>query len=105
MREFIFAIDLLLISKLRDNIKILDCCAGNGNFPAYISLKTDVTNIWANEINPKRLTNLISYFEGKINIINKDFNDLVSYEFIEINDIDEILKNNDIKIITKEETY
>lgn len=57
----------------RDNIKILDCCAGNGNFPAYISLKTDVTNIWANEINPKRLTNLISYFEGKINIINEDF--------------------------------
>ena len=50
-------------------------------------------------------TKTIDYILKDTNIINKDFNDLVSYEFVEINDIDEILKNNDIKIITKEETY
>ena len=30
----------------RENIKILDCCAGNGNFPAYICQKTSLSNIY-----------------------------------------------------------
>ena len=41
----------------RKEIKILDPCAGNGNFPAYLALKTAVKNIYCNEINPIRYDN------------------------------------------------
>lgn len=57
----------------RENIKILDPCAGNGNFPAYLALKTELSNIVCNEINPKRINNLSHYFDNKITITNKDF--------------------------------
>lgn len=57
----------------RENIKVLDCCAGNGNFPAYISLKTSPSNIYCNEINPIRLQNLWGYFGETVNIIKQDF--------------------------------
>lgn len=57
----------------RENIKILDCCAGNGNFAAYAALKTSPKNICCNEINPVRLKNLREYFGESINILEQDF--------------------------------
>lgn len=58
----------------RNQIKILDPCAGNGNFPAYLILKTDSENIYCNEINPIRFNNLQKYFEGtNIHLLNEDF--------------------------------
>ena len=41
----------------RENIRILDPCCGNGNFGAYCQYKTDLDNIWFNELNPKRYNN------------------------------------------------
>ena len=41
----------------RKNIKILDACCGNGNFGAYCQFKTDINNIYFNDINDKRLEN------------------------------------------------
>ena len=56
------------------NIKILDPCAGNGNFPAYLALKTSLDNIYCNEINPTRYNNLSVYFQDtKIHLLNQDF--------------------------------
>jgi SAM-dependent methyltransferase len=43
---------------LRNNIRILDPCAGNGNFGAYARFKTNPDNIWYNELSVKRLNNL-----------------------------------------------
>lgn len=57
----------------RKNIKILDPCAGNGNFPAYLETKTDSYNIYANEISELRLKNLREYFGERIHIYNNDF--------------------------------
>ena len=57
----------------RESIKILDPCAGNGNFPAYLALKTDLSNIFCNEINPIRVKNLKKYFDNKITVTEKDF--------------------------------
>ena len=39
------------------SLKILDPCAGNGNFGAYCQFKTDINNIWFNDINTIRLSN------------------------------------------------
>ena len=59
---------------LRKNIKILDPCAGNGNYPAYLALKTDLKNIYCNEISPVRYANLYKYFENTdINLMSVDF--------------------------------
>ena len=41
----------------RKDIKILEPCAGNGNFGAYCKFKTSVDNIWFNELNEKRFEN------------------------------------------------
>ena len=57
----------------RDNLKILDCCCGNGNFHAYISNKTDLNNLYFNEINEKRIQNLKSFFGENIKVTNRDF--------------------------------
>lgn len=57
----------------RSDIKILDCCAGNGNFPAYIATKTSPSNIYCNEINPARLANLREYFGESTHILEQDF--------------------------------
>ena len=48
----------------RSQLKVLDPCAGNGNFPAYLALKTETSNIYCNEISPIRYTNLSNYFEN-----------------------------------------
>lgn len=44
----------------RKNLKVLDPCCGNGNFGAYCALKTDMKNIWFNEINPIRMANCVA---------------------------------------------
>lgn len=41
----------------QENIRVLDPCCGNGNFGAYAMFKTDIKNIYFNEINKKRLQN------------------------------------------------
>jgi predicted RNA methylase len=56
-------------------LKILDCCAGNGNFHAYISTKTSIENLYFNEINEKRIENIKKYFGNNINLTRKDFLD------------------------------
>ena len=55
------------------NIKILDSCCGNGNFHAYAITKTNLKNLYFNEINEKRIKNLKEYFGENINFTNKDF--------------------------------
>lgn len=57
----------------RKNIKILDCCCGNGNFHGYISTKTNLNNLYFNEINPSRIANLKNYFGKNINLTTQDF--------------------------------
>ena len=52
----------------RKNIKILDCCCGNGNFHGYISTKTNLNNLYFNEINPSELPILKIILE-KISIL------------------------------------
>lgn len=59
----------------RKNLKILNPCAGNGNFGAYCSTKTDKNNIWYNEINPIRYNNCKNLLKPK-NIQNKNFFEL-----------------------------
>lgn len=58
----------------RPDLKVLDPCAGNGNYPAYLALKTDTNNIYCNEISPIRYNNLCEYFSGTdVHFLNKDF--------------------------------
>lgn len=57
----------------RRKIKILDSCCGNGNFHSYIRTKTDLKNLYFNEINEKRITNLKEYFGANVNITIQDF--------------------------------
>lgn len=57
----------------RDSISILDPCAGNGNFPAYLVTKTSIKNIQMNEINPIRVKNLREYFNNEANVTEIDF--------------------------------
>jgi len=53
------------------NIKVLDPCAGNGNFGAYCILKTNEKNIWFNELNEKRYSNCKSIINPS-NLFNKN---------------------------------
>ena len=57
----------------RNNIKIFDSCCGNGNFHSYIRTKTDLNNLYFNEINKERIKNLKKYFGSEINLTKKDF--------------------------------
>ncbi|MDR3290094.1 MAG: class I SAM-dependent methyltransferase [Rickettsiales bacterium] len=56
-----------------DNLKILDCCCGNGNFHSYINFKTELKNLYFCEINKKRIQNVREYFGKNINLFEKDF--------------------------------
>lgn len=52
----------LMLDYLPDNfwsndIKVLDPCCGNGNFGAYCMFKTNLNNIWFNDINNNRIQN------------------------------------------------
>lgn len=55
------------------NLKILDPCSGNGNFHAYIALKTDLNNLYFNDINKKRIENMKIFFGENINYTEMDF--------------------------------
>lgn len=57
----------------KEGLKILDPCAGNGNFHAYITTKVDLKNLWFNEINEKRIGNIKKIFGKSVNVIEKDF--------------------------------
>lgn len=59
----------------KENIKILDPCAGNGNFPAYINEKikdNPTASLYLNEINPQRIQYIKEFFSG-INLSQMDF--------------------------------
>lgn len=57
----------------RASLKILDPCAGNGNFPAYLVTKTSLSNITMNEPNENRVRNLLRYFGRDAHIMLRDF--------------------------------
>lgn len=54
------------------NIKVLDPCAGNGNFYAYCMFKTNPENIWNNDINEVRLQNFKKIL-NPTHVTKKDF--------------------------------
>lgn len=56
----------------RKNLKILEPCAGNGNFGAYCKFKTNIDNIYFNELNIKRYENCKKLLKPK-NIKHEDF--------------------------------
>lgn len=57
----------------KENLKVLDPCAGNGNFHAYIQTKTDLKNLVFNDINEKRLVNVRRLFGAQAKITKQDF--------------------------------
>lgn len=57
---------------IRKNLKILDPCAGNGNFSAYCKFKTNIDNIYSNELNVKRFENCKKLLKPK-HIKHEDF--------------------------------
>jgi tRNA1(Val) A37 N6-methylase TrmN6 len=57
----------------KNDIKVLDPCCGNGNFHAYIKTKTDINNLYFNEINQLRIDNIYKYFGNNINLTQRDF--------------------------------
>lgn len=54
------------------NLKILEPCAGNGNFGAICKFKTNINNIWFNELNIKRYENCKKLLKPK-HINHDDF--------------------------------
>ena len=56
----------------RKKLKILEPCAGNGNFGAYCKFKTNIDNIWFNELNEKRFENCKKLLRPK-KIKHEDF--------------------------------
>lgn len=58
----------------RKKVKILDPCCGNGNFGAYCRFKTNIDNIWFNELNIKRLENCKKLLKPKNNLHEDFFN-------------------------------
>ena len=56
----------------KENIKVLDPCAGNGNFGAYCMTKTSIDNIWFNELSKLRYENCKNIL-NPVHIDNKDF--------------------------------
>lgn len=64
----------------RENIKVLDPCAGNGNFGAYCMTKTSIDNIWFNEINKIRYDNCKRILNPK-HMQSKDFFEITEKEW------------------------
>lgn len=56
----------------KKNIRVLDPCAGNGNFGAYCMTKTSLDHIWFNEISEIRNNNCKKILNPK-HMSNKDF--------------------------------
>lgn len=57
----------------RKNLEILDPCAGNGNFHAYISHFTPLQNLVFNEINDDRIRNIRKLFGQGARVTRQDF--------------------------------
>ncbi|NCP98224.1 methyltransferase [archaeon] len=69
----------------REVIKVLDPCSGNGNFGAYCKVKTNIDNIYFNELNPQRYLNCKALLNPK-NISNLDMFSIVeNYDLIMAN--------------------
>ena len=81
----------------QDNLKILDCCCGNGNFHAYIGTKTPLKNLYFNEISEKRIENVYKYFGKNINLTKKDF-----LQFEEVEEWDMIVANPPYAMFTED---
>ena len=62
----------------RNSLKILDPCCGNGNFGGYCKFKTNLNNVWFNDINSMRLKNCKKILNPK-NITNHDALTIKSY--------------------------
>ncbi len=72
----------------KKDLKILDCCSGNGNFHGYIQQKTGISNLYFNEINKKRIKNCKHIFGNEINMSQEDFlvmDDKIKYDLIVAN--------------------
>ena len=72
----------------RKDLKILDSCCGNGNFHAYLWTKTNLKNLYFNEINKTRIHNLKRLFKYKINSTENDF-----LEFEDVETFDLVVAN------------
>ena len=57
----------------RKCVEVLDPCAGNGNFHAYIRNFVPLENLTFNEINPARIANIRRLFGDKVQVTKKDF--------------------------------
>ena len=57
----------------RKDIKVLDPCAGNGNFHAYLLRKTAFENLYFNEINEMRVENIKRIFGPGAKVSLEDF--------------------------------
>lgn len=73
----------------KKNLKVLDPCCGNGNFGAYAMFKTNIKNIYFNEVNQKRLENCKKIL-NPLHISNYDF---LSIETSKLNNFDLIMAN------------
>lgn len=57
----------------RKDLKVLDPCAGNGNFHAYLLRKTSFENLYFNEINKIRVDNIKKIFGSRAKVSLNDF--------------------------------
>lgn len=57
----------------RDGLRILDPCAGNGNFHAHIRGFAPMSSLFFNEINEHRISNIKSMFGREAKISKRDF--------------------------------
>lgn len=62
----------------KQKIKVLDPCCGNGNFGAYCQFKTNINNIWFNDINKTRIANCKKILNPK-HLSSVNFLDMDSY--------------------------
>ena len=55
------------------NLRVLDPCAGNGNFHAHLLQYTDLSNLVFNEINEVRIRNIKDIFGVSAKVYHQDF--------------------------------
>ena len=60
-------------SSRRASLRVLDPCAGNGNFHAYLRRYTKLENLVFNKINEKRIANIRNLFGNRAVITKQDF--------------------------------
>ena len=57
----------------RASLRVLDPCAGNGNFHAYLRRYTKLENLVFNKNNEKRIANIRNLFGNRAVITKQDF--------------------------------